>query len=371
MIRDLTPLRALCRAAAIFAAAAAPPAVRAETPAEPARPFYLPFGLDLTAQDGGTRPQDDFFRYVNGAWLDRTPIPPDQDRVTTGKDASNRVEAALHSLLEAAAAAAPERPATTEQKAGAMYAAFMDEARIEKLGASPIRGLLDQARRAGGRAAIARLMGRSFQDFGGSLFAINFDIDLKDVDHYAVYLAQSGLGMPDRDYYLKADFASEKKAYQAYIERLLALAGSKHPAADAAGIVDLETKLAAVSWTKAEQRDLTKIYNPMSPAELAQRAPGFPWADFFAGAGLASRKRFVVQEASAFPKIAGVFAAAPLDLLRAWVVFRIADSSAGYLSTPFQRARFEFWNRTLSGEPDRRRSPGREGGLGLLRGSPG
>jgi putative endopeptidase len=318
----------------------------------PLKPLFEPFGIDLTAPDPKTRPQDDFFQYVNGGWLDRTPIPPDQDRVSAGKELMNRVEARLHQLLEAAAASAPEQAVTAEQKVGAMYAAFMDSRRIEQLGSAPIRAQLQSVREASDRAALAHLMGQSVHDFGGSIFGASFDLDLKDTEHYALYLNQAGLGMPDRDYYLEPGFAAQKAAYRAYVQRLLALVDWPAPEAAADGIVDLETRIAQVSWTKAEQRDLPKLYNPMSPAELAAFAPGFPWKDFLAGARLASRNRVIVGEKSAFPKIADLFARAPIDVLKAWAAFNITDTAAGYLSEPFQQARFEFRDRTLSGQPE-------------------
>jgi putative endopeptidase len=351
--RQSGPCRTAANAMAVWAALSvlcAAAVAQDSAGRSPPKPFFPPFGLDLTAQDAKTRPQDDFFRYVNGAWLDRTPIPADQDRVSAGMDAINRVQDALHTMLEDAAKSAPALADTPEQKAGAMYAAFMDTARIEKLGVAAIREPLEQARKADSRGAIARLMGRSFLDFGAAIFAIGFDADLKDIEHYAVYVSQSGLGMPDRDYYLKPEFESQKRAYRDYVERLLTLAQWPQPAANAGAILDFESRIAQASWSKSEQRDLTKIYNPMSLPELAQAAPGFPWSEFFDGAGLASRKRFVIQEKTALPKIAEAFAQTPLEVLRAWVAFNIADSAAPNLSEPFLQARFEFRARTLSGQ---------------------
>jgi putative endopeptidase len=314
------------------------------------KPFFPPFGIDLTAQDPNTRPQDDFFQYVNGAWLARTPIPADQAAVSQGADVRNRVQDRLHDLLEAAAATAPENPVTTEQKVGAMYAAFIDSSRIDALGDSPIRAQLDLVRAAPDRPAIARLMGRSFYDFGGSIFSANFAVDVKDTAHYGLYLDQSGLGMPDRDYYLKPEFAAQKAAYNSYVARLLTLIDWPNPQQSADAILVFETQIAEVSWTRAEQRDMVKSYNAMSPAELSAAAPGFPWSDFLVAAKLASKQKLIVGENTAFPKIASVFVATPLDTLKAWLAFTIADSAAGYLSDPFQQASFDFRDKVLSGQ---------------------
>jgi len=314
------------------------------------KPVYPPFGIDLTAQDPNTRPQDDFYQYVNGAWLARTSIPADQPSVNQDRDISNRVQARLHDLLEDAAATAPENPVTPEQKVGAMYAAFMDSSRIDALGVSPIRAQLDLVRAAPDRPAIARLMGRSFYDFGGSIFSANIDVDVKDTAHYGIYLDQSGLGMPDRDYYLKPEFAAQKAAYDSYVERLLTLIDWPNPQVSADAILAFESQIAEVSWIRAEQRDMVKSYNPMSPSELAAAAPGFPWTDFLAAAKLASEHKLIVGENTAFPKIASVFASTPIDTLKAWLAFTIADSAAAYLSDPFQQASFDFRKKTLSGQ---------------------
>jgi putative endopeptidase len=315
-----------------------------------AAPYYPPFGLDLSAQDKSVRPQDDFFDYVNGAWIKRTPIPPDRVSVSTGTASADRVEARLRTLLETEAKAAPAVAVTPAQKAGAMYAAFLDQARIEAAGTSPIAAELATIRQAPDAASLARLMGQSNFDFGGGFFGVTVDVDLKDYTRYAVYLGQAGLGLPDRDYYLKPDFAAQKTAYQSYAAKLLALVGWPNAPRAAAAIVDLETKIAAASWTKAEQRDLPKLYNPATLPELVQLAPGFPWQAFLDGARLGDRTHVVVGEKSAFPKIAAIFAAASPDTIKAWLAFNVADSAAPYLPEAFQQAHFDFHDRILSGQ---------------------
>ncbi|MGE5722101.1 MAG: M13 family metallopeptidase, partial [Sphingomonadales bacterium] len=152
------------------------------------------------------------------------------------------------------------------------------------------------------------------------------------------------------DYYLKPDFAPQKQAYRAYLEQLLSLVGWTNPAAAADSIAQLETRIAAVSATKAEQRDLTRAYNLYSPAELAAAAPGFPWAEFLDAAKLGGKQRLIVTDKAPVPKIAAIFAEAPLDTLRAWQAARIADNAAPYLSSPFQQARFAFRDKALSGQ---------------------
>jgi len=314
------------------------------------QPQYGTWGLDTTHLAPNTRPGDDFFAYANGSWLAQAEIPADKAAVTLRLAMSDLTEKRLHELLDEAAASAAHVPTTTNGKVGAFYRSFMNEARVEKLGGTPIASELAAVRAANSRAALAALMGRNNTDFMGSLYFLGLDVDLKDPRSYAVYVGQSGLGLPDRDYYLKPDFAAVKDKYQAYAARLLHLVN--WPAADqrAAEIVALETRIAAASWTKVEDRDPNATYNPMSPAELAAFAPGFAWDAFFKSASLGSVKRVIVGEKSAFPKLAAIFAATPIDTLKAWQAFNITDNAALYLSKDFTGAYFEMRNRMLSGQ---------------------
>ena len=289
---------------------------------------YGTWGFDLAGRDPATKPGDDFFRYANGAWLDHTAIPGDKPGVSLRLLMSDLAEARLHALVEEAAKTAGHEPKTLEGKVGAFYASFMDEARVEALGAKPIAPELDAIRAAKTREALGVLMGRTVRDFEGSAFNVGIDVDVKDISHYAVYLGQGGLGLPDRDYYLQASFAEKKAAWQAYIQKLLALENWPDPAGHAAAIVALETKIAKASWTRAEQRNPDTTYNPYTLAELEKAAPGFPWRGFFAEAGLGAPGKIIVVEKTALPKIAAIFAETPVDVLQAWLAFSVADNAA-------------------------------------------
>jgi putative endopeptidase len=316
------------------------------------KPLFGDWGFDLTAMDQSARPGDDFNRYANGAWLARTPIPADKPGISLRAQMSDRIDARLHTLMEQAGAAAPAQPPTLSDKVGAFYNAFMDTGRIEALGATPIAPELDAVRAAPDRAALAAVMGRTQTDFEGSLFGLSESIDLKDVNRYAIYVGQAGLGLPDRDYYLQPSFAAQKTAYQAYVARMLGLVGWPEPDANAAAVVAFETRIAEASWSKVEQRDPVASYNPMTVADLAVYAPGFNWRGFLDNAGLRSLDHVVVQEKTAFPRIAAVYAATPVEVIKAWQAFTIADNAAFYLSEPFASARFAFRGKVLSGQPE-------------------
>ncbi|HEX8899299.1 MAG TPA: M13 family metallopeptidase, partial [Chthoniobacterales bacterium] len=317
-----------------------------------AKPQYGVWGFDTQGADLKTKPGDDFFRYANGAWLDRVQIPADKPGYSLRLAMSDLTEQRLHDLMEEMARKAEAKPATIEGKVGAFYKSFMDERAIEKRAASSLKESLAEIQSAKTREALAAMMGRQNEDFHGGIFGVGIDVDIKDPKHYTVYLGQAGLGLPDRDYYLKPDFAAKKDKYKAYAAQLLKLLEWPDPEKRAAEVIDFESKIADASWTKTQQRDPIATYNAMSIAELETLAPKFAWKQFLAEAGLPKVERVVVAEKSAFPKIAEIFDKTPLETLQAWQAFNLADHAAPYLSKAFADALFEMRNKTLSGQAE-------------------
>jgi len=316
------------------------------------RPQYGAWGFDEAGQDTSTKPGDDFFRYASGTYQDKLVIPSDRSSWSPRAAAAELTEKRIHDILEEAAAKAPEAPTTVEGKVGAYYAAFMDEARVERLGAKPLEPTLAAIRAAKSRVAIARLMGSSNESFYDTIFGDGVSLDSKHPERNALFIGQQGLGLPDRDYYLDAKFSGQKAAYQAHAAKLLALIGWPDAEARAHDVLAFETAVAQASWTKAQQRDPDKTYNAMTPAQLQQLAPGFPWAAYLAGGRLTGIKRVVVVEKSAFPKIASVYARTPVATLQAWMAFRAADGASPYLSKAFADEYFDLHGKTLSGQPE-------------------
>ncbi len=330
--------------AAVLAAAVSTMALAAD------KPQYGTWGFDSAGADMKVRPGDDFFRYANGAWIDKTQIPPDKPAYSLRLVMTDTIEARLRDLMQQQAAKAGHEPTDLAGKVGAFYKAFMDEARIEQLGAKPIGPELDAIRAAKSRDDLAALMGHSADGFEFTIFQLSSDVDLKDPNRYAMYVSEAGLGLPDRDYYLKPDFAATRAAYQAYVAKLLRLIAWPDAETRARDIVAFETQIANASWTKAQDRDVVATYNAMSVAELENLTPGFSWDGFLANARLGALKRIVVAEKSAFPKIAAIYAAAPLDTIKAWHAFHVADDAAPYLSRAFADAYFELHEKTLAGQ---------------------
>ena len=318
----------------------------------PPTPHYGNWGFDVSGEDKAVAPGNNFFGYTDGDAVAKLVIP--QDRSSYGAFAELAVlsEARVHAILQAAAQTAGAQPTTSPEKIGAFYRAFMDKARVEQLGASPLNGDLDEVRRAPDRAALAALMGRENDGFYASIIDVSIDTDEKEPDRYAVHLSQGGLGLPDRDYYLKPDFAAKKALYQDYVAKMLGLVGWSDPSGNAAKIVDFETQIAQASWAREDERDPEKIYNPMTATELEAGNPGFAWAPFMKAAGTwGGVSRVILQENTAIARIANIYQHTPLEVLKAWEAFHIADAAAPVLSVPFVQASFEFHNKGLAGQP--------------------
>jgi len=340
----------LCAAAAALLAGAAH--AQDHAPNLVQAPRYGTWGLDLSAGDPSVKPGDDFYEYAQGKATATMQIPPDRTRFGSFIVLADLSDARSRQVIEEAAA---DRQATGEKaKIGAFYRSFMDEATADRLDAAPMRRDLDAIRQAASREDVARLMGLVNLGYGSSFFAPDIETDQKAPTRYAVYLNQAGLGLPDRDYYLQPSFAAQKARYEAYVAQILTMIGWPDAQANAKAIVAMETKIAEVSWTRAERRDDSKTYNPTTVAELEKAAPGFPWRPFLKADELGGVERVVVRENTAFPKIAEVFAQTPVPALKAWLAFSLADNAAPYLSKRFADAHFEFRDKALSGQQEQR-----------------
>ena len=341
---------ALCSGAVAQAApdATATPAPAA-APVSLETPHYGTWGFDATGEDPTVKPGSDFYLYANGEWLKRTTIPADRTRFGNFDILSVLSESRTHALIEDAAAG--KLTDADGVKVGAAYRAFMDQARVDKLDAAPLAADLDVIRAERTREDIARVMGNGPKSFQSSIFEVGIGADAKAPTKYAVYMDTSGMGLPDRDYYIEAKFAPQKAAYKVYVGKMLEMAGWPNAAAEADAIVDFETKIAQVSWARAEERDPDKVYNPMTPAQLQAFAPGFDFKAMLRTADLGGVDRVVLGANTAFPKVAAIYAATPIDTLKAWQAFHAIDAASPYLSDRFVQARFDFRGHTLTGQP--------------------
>lgn len=337
-----------------LATAHAADAPAATAPAALPKADFGTWGFDLAGRDTAVIPGNNFFKYANGTYLDKLTIPSDMTSYgpfnALAELSRERVQTILNELSEHPV----KHPETIEEKLGTYYASFMDEKAIEKKGTKPLKGDLKTILETKDATAFAALSGAAFSSFATSPFSLAVNPDSKDPTKYAINIDQDGLGLPDRDYYLKPQFAEKKAAYQAYITKALTLVKWPEPAQAAAAIVAFETQLATAHWAREDLRDPQKTYNPMTVAELAKAAPGFDWLTWLTAAGLPKdgleNRTVIVGEPSAITAEAAILAKADISLLQAWQVFHTVSSASTYLPDAFVQARFEF-SKALSGQP--------------------
>ncbi len=345
-------LSAGAAAALVLAAGAAWSADAPDGAVSLTSPKYGTWGFDVSGMDRSVKPGDDFFKFANGKWSERTEIPSDRTRFGNFDKLAVLSEARQRAILDDAVAGRLNDPDATKIAAG--YKAFMDEALAEKLDAKPIVPALAAIRKVRTKDDFTALMGTAPVSPFTTILPVFPSIDQKSTKQYAVYAGTAGMGLPDRDYYLQPSFAEKKAKYQAYVEQMLTMIGWEKPKENAAAIVSFETGLAEASWTRIQRRDRDKTYNPKTLAELQALTPGFDWNRYLAGSELPKLDRIVVTTDTAFPKFAKVYGDASLETLKAWQAFNVADGAAPYLSRRFVDANWQFRSRELGGQPEQK-----------------
>jgi putative endopeptidase len=332
-------------AALAVAAASIPAPLAAQAKQAPTPKKFGSWGVDLGARDLSAKPGDSFFDFANGGWNKTAVIPADYPVAGIALDTHLLTQAQLRSVVEDSASS-PET--VSARQIGAVYASFMDEARLEALDASPLAADLAAVKAVASKSDMARLMGVANSTFGSSFFSFGISPDPKGSNLYMTGIAPAGFGLPDRDYYLTDRFKAQREAYAGHVERTLQLIGWPAAAEGAKAVMALETRIAEATWSQTEQRDPVKMYKQMSLEAVRTLAPDFDWTAFLAGVGAPPVTQLIVTQDSAVPKVAALFAAAPLDTLKAWAAFHVADDAAPYLSKRFVDNKFAF-TRAISG----------------------
>jgi putative endopeptidase len=321
-------------------------------PAEPTAPAKpLRAGVDVSAFDNAIRPQDDLYKHVNSAWLAKTAIPADRGVYGGFYEAIDKTQDRLREIVETAAKAQDKQPGSPEQKLGDFHTAFMDEARANQLGRGPLDPELARIDALATKTDLARHMARMLMLNMTTLVGGYVDGDAQAPSMSVLYTSQSGLGLPDRDYYLKDDpkLKEYRQKYVAFVAKMLALAGQSAPDAAAKDIVALETRLARSQWTNVESRDAVKTYNKVTLADLPKQFPGIDWDAWAKELGVANAQAVIVAQPSYFKAMAAAVNELPVNRWKPYLKFHTATALAPYLSADFVEARFDFYGRTLQG----------------------
>jgi len=340
--------KSLAALAALFTCACNPPAATLTPPPAPATPVS---GVDIALLDAAAAPQNDFFQYVNGQWIARTEIPADRGVYGSFHVLRERSEGQVREIIEDAAKAGG-----AGQKLADLYASFMDEAEVESRGLKALEPILARIEALTDKAQVPALMAQLSRLGADGYFNFYVQPDAKDSARSIVYLDQSGLGLPDRDYYLSPErkFRELRKAYVEHLERLLALTGDAQSPAHAQRIMGLETWLAQRQWTKVQERDDEKTYNKFERSALAQRFPDAGLDDYAQAAGFGEEAALIVREPSYFQSLGAMQRAHALETLKLYLRWQVLRAAAPYLPKAYVDENFAFYGKTLNGIPENR-----------------
>jgi putative endopeptidase len=320
----------------------------AQTPAQPS-------GLNLAGMDRSVRPQNDFFDYANGHWLKNTPIPDDRSSVSIASQLYDRSIDQLHGLIEAAAKDSAAPANSEARKIGDLYASFMDEAAVQAAGLGALKGELARIDALKAKGELPALFAHLDRIGVSTPYGVGAQPDPRDSTRVAARVDQDGLGMPDRDYYIKTDDAQLgeiRGRYLAAIEKLLTLAGQPNAAAQAKAVLGLETRLAQAQWTRTELRDPVKTYNKFALTQLDATTPGYPWQNYLADVGVTGKTDYLlIGEPSYFKAFGQMVQDEPLSVWKSYLRWHVIYEYAPYLSKDFVSANFDFFSTALRGTP--------------------
>ena len=325
-------------------AAEAPAAPFLEAPAAP-KPELGTFGFDKSGMDTSVAPGDNFYTYANGTWARTTPIPADKSNYGMFTMLDDLSRQRTRAIID-------ESARDPNSKVGQAYNAYLDTAAIEAKGLAPFEPWLSDVRGLSSKADYPALVARADRLGIGGPFPAFINLDDKQNDQYILNMTQGGIGMPDRDYYLKTDakIVETRGKYLHFLEKMLTLAGEQNVAPRAKAILDLETRIARAHWTQVESRDATKTYNKLTVAELQRRAPGFNFRAYLEGVG-AKGDQVIVYQPSAFTGTAAAISRAPLQVLKDQLLVRSLAAYAPVLPKEIDDTVFAFYGTALSGTP--------------------
>ena len=321
-----------------------PVTAAAEAPSAP-KPQYGTYGFDTAGMDRSVAPGDNFYQFANGTWAKNTAIPADKSNYGMFTVLEDLSRERTRQIIE-------EQSKDPNSRIGNAFASFMDQPTIDQKGLAPIDPWLGQIRGLKSKSQLAAVYAEADKLSIGVPYGMFIGQDRKASDRYALNVLQGGLGMPDRDYYLSTDakLVETKGKYLQHLANVLTLAGEANAAARAKAILDLETQIARVHWTKVESRNADKTYNKLSLAEVRKLAPGFDFPGFIKADGI-NVDHVIVFQPSAFKGIGAIIGKTPLPVLKDQLLVRSLDAYSAYLPQKFDQEAFSFYGTTLTGTP--------------------
>ena len=310
------------------------------------------FGVETQHISETVDPGDDFFTYVNEGWLETAEYPPGFSSLNGFTELYLETEARIEEIIHRSANGNPA-PGTPEYQIGTLYNDFLNTDRIEEQGLTPLQADIDGILASETHEDIARWFGRPSQM---SMFSMGVTIDPGDPTRYVISTGQAGLGLPNRDYYLREDdpFPGHREAYVDYMTGVFDRAGIDNGRERAESILALETAIAEIHWDRAQVRDRIANYNLMTVDELIAFAPGFDWRAFLEEEDVAGQEEIIVNTDTAVQQLAQLFSETPVETLRSYLAFHFIDNHTAMLPAAYDTASFEFYGRRLNGTEEQR-----------------
>ena len=330
--------------------------VKTESPVQTAIKSTLQSGIVLSNMDKSVHPQDDFYDYMNGTWQKNTEIPTDKTTIGAFYDLRDKSDEDVKAIILEASKDKDAAKGTNEQKIGDLYRSFMNTDQLDKLGIKPIAPMLAEIDALKNKDDLATLFAEGEIHGVASPLGFYISIDDKDSTRYATHIWQSGLGLPDKDYYFNDGerFKKIRAAYVEHIEKMFSLAGFKDPKKSAQTIMDLETKLATHHWSRVQTRDSEKRYNKFNVADLNKLTDKFNWTNYLKTQGVANEPTIIINQPDYIQGFGEVFAATSLQDWKTYTRWNLLNASASYLSGPLDAQNFDFYSKTLNGAQEQK-----------------
>ena len=326
----------------------------------------LASGIEQANIDKNIRPQDNFYRYINGGWMDSHEIPGDKTAIGSFYDLRDKADDDVKAIIEELAATKDLKNGSDEQKVADLFRSYMDSEKRNADGIKPISSILAAIDNIQNKDDLATFFGQYSNTHITNPLALYISVDAKNSSSYAIHIWQSGLNLPDRDYYFNEEerFVKLRSGYVAHIENMYNLAGMKDGKDAAKNIMALETSLAEFHWTRVQSRDSEKRYNKFATDNLNSITDKFNWQAFLTAEGVAAQKDIIINQPDFIKGFGDIFAKTSLDTWKQYLTFNTLSTFSGYLSADLDNENFDFFSKQLSGRKEQR--PQWKRGVGVV-----
>jgi len=313
-------------------------------------------GISTANLDKTVRPQDNFYRYINGGWLKIHEIPADKTSIGSFYDLRDKADNDVKAIIEKLAATKNLKAGTDEQKVAGLFRSFMNTEKLNNLGTTPIQAIFTDINTLANKHELATFLGHAQANGVGGPLAFYISVDAKNSSRYATHIWQSGLGLPDKDYYFNEAerFVKLRDGYVKHIANMYKIAGLENGEQAAKTIMNIETKLAGYHWTRVQTRDSEKRYNKFATDKLNTLTDAFDWDAFLAAVGVSAQKDIIINQPDFIQGFGKIFAETSLEDWKSYFTFHTLSTFASYLTADLDNENFDFFSRQLNGRQEQR-----------------